>query len=262
MRQACARGPPCWTGPRHPADSGVLRGASRLTAGYTQPSLPSGYYYDLDDSYDESDEEEVRAHLRCVAEQPPLKLDTCSEVSRLPVPEACGWPCPSPAAQHGWPRAPAVVEASSHQGFQTHLFSFPIQKLEFLQLFGLTTQQQKEELVAQKRRKRRRMLRERSPSPPPLQSKRQTPSPRLVLSTRYSPEDMNNSPNLEEKKKFLTIFNLTHVSTEKRKGNGLAWRCRAGRWGLLLGLREKQAGAGLTWPTWSPSSPGLGGLKG
>ncbi|XP_040838204.1 genetic suppressor element 1 isoform X2 [Ochotona curzoniae] len=128
-----------------------------------------GYYYDLDDSYDESDEEEVRAHLRCVAEQPPLKLDTCSE------------------------------------------------KLEFLQLFGLTTQQQKEELVAQKRRKRRRMLRERSPSPPPLQSKRQTPSPRLVLSTRYSPEDMNNSPNLEEKKKFLTIFNLTHVSTEKRK---------------------------------------------
>ncbi|XP_058530615.1 genetic suppressor element 1 isoform X5 [Ochotona princeps] len=128
-----------------------------------------GYYYDLDDSYDESDEEEVRAHLRCVAEQPPLKLDTCSE------------------------------------------------KLEFLQLFGLTTQQQKEELVAQKRRKRRRMLRERSPSPPPLQSKRQTPSPRLVLSTRYSPEDMNSSPNLEEKKKFLTIFNLTHVSTEKRK---------------------------------------------
>lgn len=41
---------------------------------------PPGYYYDLDDSYDESDEEEVRAHLRCVAEQPPLKLDTSSEV--------------------------------------------------------------------------------------------------------------------------------------------------------------------------------------
>lgn len=45
--------------------------------------LPSGYYYDLDDSYDESDEEEVRAHLRCVAEQPPLKLDTSSEVQVL-----------------------------------------------------------------------------------------------------------------------------------------------------------------------------------
>ena len=43
--------------------------------------LSSGYYYDLDDSYDESDEEEVRAHLRCVAEQPPLKLDPSSEVS-------------------------------------------------------------------------------------------------------------------------------------------------------------------------------------
>ncbi|XP_033613805.1 genetic suppressor element 1 [Fukomys damarensis] len=130
-----------------------------------------GYYYDLDDSYDESDEEEVRAHLRCVAEQPPLKLDTSSE------------------------------------------------KLEFLQLFGLTTQQQKEELVAQKRRKRRRMLKERSPSPPAVQSKRQMPSPRLALSTRYSPDEMNNSPNFEEKRKFLTIFNLTHITAEKRKDN-------------------------------------------
>lgn len=102
--------------------------------------------------------------------------------------------------------------------FQTHLFSFPIQKLEFLQLFGLTTQQQKEELLTQKRRKRRRMLGERSPSPPTIQSKRQTPSPRPVLVTRYSPDEMNNSPNFEEKKKFLTIFNLTHISAEKRKG--------------------------------------------
>ncbi|XP_062033358.1 genetic suppressor element 1 isoform X2 [Lepus europaeus] len=132
-------------------------------------ALEKGYYYDLDDSYDESDEEEVRAHLRCVAEQPPLKLDTSSE------------------------------------------------KLEFLQLFGLTTQQQKEELVAQKRRKRRRMLRERSPSPPAARSRRRSPSPRPVLSTRYSPDDMNSSPNLEEKKRFLTAFNLTHVSAEKRK---------------------------------------------
>lgn len=39
-----------------------------------------GYYYELDDSYDESDEEEVRAHLRRVAEQPPLKLDDSTEV--------------------------------------------------------------------------------------------------------------------------------------------------------------------------------------
>lgn len=41
-----------------------------------------GYYYELDDSYDESDEEEVRAHLRRVAEQPPLKLDDSAEVNR------------------------------------------------------------------------------------------------------------------------------------------------------------------------------------
>lgn len=41
----------------------------------------AGYYYELDDSYDESDEEEVRAHLRRVAEQPPLKLDDSTEVN-------------------------------------------------------------------------------------------------------------------------------------------------------------------------------------
>ncbi|XP_053556990.1 genetic suppressor element 1 isoform X3 [Bombina bombina] len=128
-----------------------------------------GYYYDLDDSYDESDEEEVRAHLRRVSEQPPLKLDTSSE------------------------------------------------KVEFLQIFGLTTQQEKERLLLQKRRKRRRMLRERSPSPPTIQNKRQTPSPHSPLSTRFSPDELNNSPNLEEKKKFLTIFDLTHISAERRR---------------------------------------------
>lgn len=42
----------------------------------------AGYYYELDDSYDESDEEEVRAHLRRVAEQPPLKLDDSTEVKK------------------------------------------------------------------------------------------------------------------------------------------------------------------------------------
>ncbi|XP_072277563.1 genetic suppressor element 1 isoform X2 [Pyxicephalus adspersus] len=128
-----------------------------------------GYYYDLDDSYDESDEEEVRAHLRRVAEQPPLKLDTSSE------------------------------------------------KLEFLKMFGLTTQQEKERVLQEKRRKRRRMFRERSQSPPMIQNKRQTPSPHSPLSTRFTPEELNNSPNLEEKKKFLTFFDLSHVSTEKRK---------------------------------------------
>ncbi|XP_061532545.1 genetic suppressor element 1-like isoform X1 [Phycodurus eques] len=38
-----------------------------------------GFYYDLNESYDESDEEEVKAHLRRVTEQPPLKLNTSSE---------------------------------------------------------------------------------------------------------------------------------------------------------------------------------------
>lgn len=83
--------------------------------------------------------------------------------------------------------------------------------------------------MAQKRRKRRRMLRERSPSPPAVQCKRQTPSPRLALSTRYSPDEMNNSPNFEEKRKFLTFFNLTHISAEKRKGMVLPWPSCAGQ---------------------------------
>lgn len=87
------------------------------------------------------------------------------------------------------------------------------------------------------------MLRERSPSPPMMQNKRQTPSPRLALSTRYSPDEMNNSPNFEEKKQFLTIFNLTHISAEKRKGTA---QCGSRGLGSLHGhgLLERQ-GRGL-----------------
>lgn len=68
----------------HPARS--IGAPSRLT----NLLLPAGYYYDLDDSYDESDEEEVRAHLRCVAQQPPLKLDTSSEVAGVASPPSGG----------------------------------------------------------------------------------------------------------------------------------------------------------------------------
>ncbi|XP_041046778.1 genetic suppressor element 1 isoform X2 [Carcharodon carcharias] len=128
-----------------------------------------GYYYDFDDSYDESDEEEVRAHLRRVAEQPPLKLDDSSE------------------------------------------------KLDFLRVFSLTTQAQREELLKQKRRKRRRMLMERSPSPPPIPNKRQAPSPRPLPTSKYSADEMNSTPDLAEKKRFLTSFSLAHILPEKRK---------------------------------------------
>ncbi|XP_069758230.1 genetic suppressor element 1 [Narcine bancroftii] len=128
-----------------------------------------GYFYDFDDSYDESDEEEVRAHLRRVSEHPPLKLDDSSE------------------------------------------------KLDFLRVFGLTTQARREELLKMKRRKRRRMLMERSPSPPPVPSKRQAPSPRLQLPNKYSADEMNSTPDLAEKKRFLTSFSLAHILPEKRK---------------------------------------------
>ncbi|KAM3609683.1 uncharacterized protein V6R79_018466 [Siganus canaliculatus] len=131
-----------------------------------------GYYYDLDESYDESDEEEVKAHLRRVTEQPPLKLDTSSE------------------------------------------------KVDFLRLCGLTTRTHREELLVRKRRKRRRMMRERSLSPPAVHSKRKASSPSTPatpLTTPYSAEQMDNTPELEEKKDFLLGFNLSHVSPQQRR---------------------------------------------
>uniref|UniRef100_A0A8C1BIQ1 Gse1 coiled-coil protein a n=1 Tax=Cyprinus carpio carpio TaxID=630221 RepID=A0A8C1BIQ1_CYPCA len=131
-----------------------------------------GYYYELDDSYDESDEEEVRAHLRRVAQQPPLKLDASSE------------------------------------------------KTEFLCLFGLTTLSKRDELLEMKRRKRRRMLQERVPSPSAVPNKRKTPSPpHPPLSTRFTPEEMDRTEELDDKKHFLSIFSLSHVSQEERQKN-------------------------------------------
>ncbi|XP_017261512.1 genetic suppressor element 1 isoform X2 [Kryptolebias marmoratus] len=131
-----------------------------------------GYYYDLDESYDESDEEEVKAHLRKVTEQPPLKLDTSSE------------------------------------------------KVDFLRSCGLTTLVRRDELLAQMRRKRRRMMRERSASPPAVQGKRKVSSPSTPtasLITPYSAEQMDSTPELQEKKDFLLMFNLTHVSPQQRR---------------------------------------------
>ncbi|XP_036811959.1 genetic suppressor element 1-like [Oncorhynchus mykiss] len=132
-----------------------------------------GYYYDLDESYDESDEEEVKAHLRRVAEQPPLKLDTSSE------------------------------------------------KVCFLRVCGLTTLAHRDQLFHQKRRKRRRMLRERSISPPPVQGKRKTPcstvAPVPPLSTTLTPEEMDCFPQLEDKKHFLNMLSLSHVTSQQRR---------------------------------------------
>ncbi|XP_058622761.1 genetic suppressor element 1 isoform X3 [Onychostoma macrolepis] len=129
-----------------------------------------GYYYELDDSYDESDEEEVRAHLRRVAQQPPLKLDASTE------------------------------------------------KTEFLCLFGLTTLSKRDELLEMKRRKRRMMLQERVPSPSAVPNKRKTLSPpHSPLSTRFTPEEMNRTEELDDKKHFLSIFSLSHVSQEERQ---------------------------------------------
>ncbi|CAF88603.1 unnamed protein product, partial [Tetraodon nigroviridis] len=131
-----------------------------------------GYYYDLDESYDESDEEEVKAHLRRVMEQPPLKLDTSSE------------------------------------------------KVDFLRVCGLTTLAHRDHLLARKRWRRRRLMRERSPAPPPAHGKRKSPSPPAApapLTTPYTAEQMDSVPEVEEKKDFLLMFHLSHVSPQQRR---------------------------------------------
>ncbi|CAG03381.1 unnamed protein product, partial [Tetraodon nigroviridis] len=136
-----------------------------------------GYYYDLDESYDESDEEEVKAHLRRVMEQPPLKLDTSSE------------------------------------------------KVDFLRVCGLTTLAHRDHLLARKRWRRRRLMRERSPAPPPAHGKRKSPSPPAApapLTTPYTAEQMDSVPEVEEKKDFLLMFHLSHVSPQQRRGSGSA----------------------------------------
>ncbi|XP_056455526.1 genetic suppressor element 1-like [Gadus chalcogrammus] len=128
-----------------------------------------GFYYEVEESYDESDEEEVKAHLKRVTQQPPLKLDASSE------------------------------------------------KVEFLGALGLTTQRHRSEILERKRRKWRRMMKERSPSPPPPAAqgrKKRCPSP---LTTPYTAAQMDSSPALEEKKGFLQMFSLAHVTPQQRR---------------------------------------------
>lgn len=93
----------------------------------------------------------------------------------------------------------------------------------FLRVYGLTTLAHRDQLLHQKRRKRRRMLRERSISPPAVRGKRKTSPPPVAptptLSTILTPEEMNCSPHLEDKKHFLNMFSLSHVTNQQRRGN-------------------------------------------
>lgn len=172
---------------------------SNVRASILTSLFATGYYYELDDSYDESDEEEVRAHLRRVAEQPPLKLDDSTEVKYRPTHIVV-----------------LFLEWRNRQNIA--LFSSSAQKVDFLGVLGLTTMSQRDEVVQRKRRKRRRMLRECSPSPPASHSKRTPPPPQPQLSTRFTPEELDRAPELEDKKRFLTTFRLSHVTAQQRKG--------------------------------------------
>ena len=102
--------------------------------------------------------------------------------------------------------------------------NFSSKKVNFLRVCGLTTLAHRDELLARKRRKRRRMMRERSLSPPAVSGKRKASSPSTPtnpLTTPYSAEQMDSTPELEEKKDFLLMFNLSHVSPQQRRGNNL-----------------------------------------
>ncbi|CAB1313716.1 unnamed protein product [Coregonus sp. 'balchen'] len=94
-------------------------------------------------------------------------------------------------------------------------------KVCFLRVCGLTTLAHRDQLLHQKRRKRRRMLRERSTSPPAVRGKRKTPPPPVApappLSTTLTPEEMNCTPHLEDKKDFLNMFSLSHVTSQQRR---------------------------------------------
>lgn len=97
-------------------------------------------------------------------------------------------------------------------------------KVDFLRMCGLSTLAHRDELLARKRRKRRRMMRERSPSPLAERGKKKASSPltpTAPLTTPYTAEQMDRAPELEEKKDFLLMFNLSHVSPQQRRGNDL-----------------------------------------
>ncbi|KAG7281886.1 hypothetical protein CRUP_031135 [Coryphaenoides rupestris] len=161
-----------------------------------------GYYYDLEESYDESDEEEVKAHLRRVTQQPPLKLDASSE------------------------------------------------KVEFLGVLGLTTQRHRLQILERKRRKRRRMMRERSPPlPPPPSTAGQGKKKGIsaALTTPYTALQMDSSPKLEEKKDFLQMFSLAHVTPQQR-------RDKEQTEGLLRAIQKKTSN-GQSYPDSPGSSP-------
>lgn len=144
----------------------------------------------------------------------PLRYNTCQQTHTL-HPAACD------GAKHRCSGKTLILSAFFPlcSAFVPFHF-FLAQKLDFISLFGLTTRSRHDELVQQKRRKRRRLLRERSPSPSVSQSKRTPPPP--PLSTRFTPEEMDQAPELEDKKRFLTAFRLSHVTVQQRRGRRLS----------------------------------------
>lgn len=146
--------------------------------------------------------------MKRVMEQPPLKLDTSSEVRDH--------------AHRIHQRRRGVGAGGRWRSDLTAFAFLPLKKVDFLGVCGLTTLARRDHLLANKRRKRRRMMRERSLSPPPAHGKRGTPSPPrppAPLTTPYTAEQMDGGPEAQQKKDFLLHFHLSHVSPQQRRGD-------------------------------------------
>ncbi|XP_072139154.1 genetic suppressor element 1-like [Mobula birostris] len=90
-------------------------------------------------------------------------------------------------------------------------------KMLFLRAVGLTTQSKKDQVIQEKTTKQHRTLRVQSPSPLCLEQKQCSPLPPQVDSLSHSPVELNKASDFEEKKQFLALFNLKHLSTAQRK---------------------------------------------
>ncbi|XP_072880183.1 genetic suppressor element 1-like isoform X1 [Hemitrygon akajei] len=90
-------------------------------------------------------------------------------------------------------------------------------KMLFLRAVGLTTQSISDKVIQEKMTKQHRALRGHSPSPLCLEQKQCSPLPSQVDSLSHSPDELNKASDFEEKKQFLALFNLKHLSTAQRK---------------------------------------------
>ncbi|KAF3854695.1 hypothetical protein F7725_022750 [Dissostichus mawsoni] len=147
-----------------------------------------------DESYDESDEEEVKAHLRRVTKQPPLKLDASSEVQEYNMLLITFKVLKCLLERY----SPAQMSLSKESGFSTYS--------------GTEEEEEKED----------------DEGAQPLSAGRAGQEEgHFTFNTYTFPNHTvfcradGQHPELHEKKDFLHMFNLSHVSPQQRRGKNL-----------------------------------------